>query len=101
MYMYLLNASREVLNSAMSPRMHYQNILLQEFQNPLRLCITFNSVSKNEISKQFATKQGRMMNVIYNLFFYEHWFSMSIPMNVVDMLNVNNIIKHNWEENKA
>lgn len=42
-----------------------------------------------------------MMNVIYNLFFYEHWFSMSIPMNVVDMLNVNNIIKHNWEENKA
>lgn len=84
----------------MSPCHHYQNILLQEFQKPLRLYIAFNSVGKIGIAKQFATKQGRMMSVIDNLVFYKHCFSMSIPMNVVHMLNVSNIIKHNWEGTK-
>lgn len=99
-YIYLLNGSRELWNSAMSPWMHYQNILLQEFQKPLRSCITLNSVGKIDISKQFATKQGTIINAIYNFVFYEHCFSITVPMNVVHMLNMSNIIKHNWEENK-
>lgn len=28
-----------------------------------------------------------MMNIIYNLVFYEHWYSMSIQMNAVYTLN--------------
>lgn len=80
--------------------MHYQNILLQEFQKPLSLCITFNSVSKTDMSKQFATKQDRIVNVINNLVFYEHSFSIGSLLNIVHMLNVSNIIKHDWEENK-